>query len=195
MLSTQLYDEERAKRQIEKFSFGLVRVSLLFPMTVKMNKFQYRYIYFYDELGTSEYQKACRSDCLTPGFGRTAQKTWHSGLDPFGRAWTYEEVEQVLTDAQHEMHDIIQLCIDQGVVAREGEPSEVFTAMAREAIAKATRRNTLLPYGGFLGLSRRPAPNQVRMKIERIVKSTPAGDLNFYCRLVENIIRRQILHS
>lgn len=122
-----------------------------------------------------------------------------------GSLWTYKNVEEVVTSPDHPMHPFVQLCVEQGVMAPDGYPSNMFTVMAHEAVAKAARRDELAFEEIFQANSRKPRRQDslrpVRaMSVSEIqkLKNIYADDpqkLQFYCLVTDNIVRRQIIHS
>ncbi|GJE91184.1 hypothetical protein PsYK624_073330 [Phanerochaete sordida] len=187
MLITKSYNEAAIKRDIKAFALGL-----------------YYYVYCYDELANSSYlreQMKRYPDYITADFaGHRVKEIWCSSPGSLGTAWTYADIQEIVTNPAHDMHHFLHLCVEQGVMSRDGEPIDVFMKMARQAISKATRRGVLSAHTTSSGspshrISSDLARTELLARMDRVSRQTPADMLQLCCALVDNIIRRQIVHS
>ena len=172
--------------------------------------YQYSYVYFYDDLGRAQYIKEVQTEYFTPGskfIGRdpvTRRKTLAPPPTFVHEMWTYHEVYQVLTNSNHCMHIFVQLCIEQGIMAPADHPDDAFLRMIRAAMVKAERQDELL----FERISQTAFPKRRSLdslrpiramssdkKLIEEVANQSSSEQRFYSLLVDNIVRRQIIHS
>lgn len=173
---------------------------------------QYCFVYFYDKLGDSEYVRSVnQSDYFTPGSRYTSRSadavTARASLPASPgighEMWSYKNVQKVVTSPDHPMHAFVQLCVEQGVMAPDGDSKDAFMRMAREAVLRASRRDELTfeeifqtkPRGGRRQDSLRPVRAMSLTEIETLKMTKSEEELQFYSSVVDNIVRRQIIHS
>ncbi|GJE91176.1 hypothetical protein PsYK624_073250 [Phanerochaete sordida] len=197
--SRNVDDVQALHRSVKHFSFGL-----------------YRYIYFNEKLGTCKYlrdEARSHEGYFTPGssdaFIRSDGANGPSqDIPPATQVvsrepWVQDDVLEVVTNQDHDMHPFVQLCIEQSVMMPDGEPDDAFSLMAQAAVARVGRKDEIALEEIFQSGSHRPR----RQDSLRLARALTEQDITIlaqkysleqqrlYCRLVDNVVRRQVLHS
>lgn len=121
--------------------------------------------------------------------------------------WNIQKVQDMVTDPNHPMYAFVQLCVEQEIVAPEDVGvDDMFMHMGCEAISRYRKHQLSYEVEIFHVKSRRvtrredslrPADAMSIEDIERL-NANPRFDFaekRLCCSIIDNIVRRQILHS